>query len=189
MKTKLIGFMGAPGSGKTTLAFAMKEYLLTKKISSDVCSEYAREFCFRFGVPKSTYTQYRINLGQMDREDAFMKGTNDYVFADSCIWMGYSFALVHLKKDHEKEAHSAVSDIYDRFVIGEMNRYDKVFYLKNNSAFDDGCRDMDVNRKIAEVMEGFVRSHQYLLPIVTIDVSIEETEKRKEIVWECLRGM
>ena len=59
-KSKLIGFLGAPGTGKTTLSCAMKEYCLIKGASADICTEYAREYCFKHGIPKHPYTQYRI---------------------------------------------------------------------------------------------------------------------------------
>ena len=72
MKSKLIGFIGAPGTGKTTLSCAMKEYLLRKNVSSDICTEYAREFCFKYGIPKHPYTQYRVTSQQMLREDLLM---------------------------------------------------------------------------------------------------------------------
>ena len=68
MDGKLVGFIGAPGSGKTTLACAMKEFSLTKNFSSDVCTEYAREFCFSYGVSSNPYAQYRITLKQLDKE-------------------------------------------------------------------------------------------------------------------------
>lgn len=44
MDTKLVGFIGGPGSGKTTLACALKEYFMLNDISTDVSTEYAREF-------------------------------------------------------------------------------------------------------------------------------------------------
>jgi len=189
MKNKLVGFMGAPGTGKTTLAFAMKEYAMRKGYSSDVCSECAREHCYKYGVPKTPYSQYRINLEQIDRENIFLKGNNDYIFEDSCLWMGYAFTLVNFRQDQGEEARSIIDEIYNRFVIEQMGRYHKVFHLKYGGlAFDDGCRDLDVNKKLATVMDGFVLAHQHILPIVTVDIPIDKTEQRKDFIWEHLAG-
>ena len=74
-KSKLVGFMGAPGTGKTILACALKEYFMLKKISTDICTEYAREFCFKYGIPKHPYTSYRISAKQFEKEDVLLNGS------------------------------------------------------------------------------------------------------------------
>jgi len=185
-KNKIIGFIGAPGTGKTTLACAMKDYLLQRGISSDVCTEYAREFCFKYGIPKHPYTQYRVTTEQMLREDLLSKGNNDFILSDSPIWLGYVFCLANMKPDYDKEIHTALSDIYEKFVINHIHRYYKVFYLKNNKPYDDGCRDMIMNKKIADVIDGFVSSHRHILPIITMDIDITKSEERKKFVWDHL---
>jgi nicotinamide riboside kinase len=186
MKSKLVGFMGAPGTGKTTLSCALKEYLLVKNISSDICTEYAREFCFKYGIPKHPYSQYRITTEQMLREDLLMRGNSEFVFSDSPVWLGYLFSVVNAKADQDREIHTILNDTYEKFVINQMHRYHKVFHLRNNKPYDDGCRDMAANKKIADIMDGFVLMHKHILPIITIDIPIEETEKRKEFVWSNL---
>ena len=186
-KSKLVGFIGAPGTGKTTLSCAMKEFLLRKNITSDICTEYAREFCFKYGIPKHPYTQYRITTEQILREDLLMKGNSEYVFSDSPVWLGYVFSLVNMKENYDVEIHTALNDMYEKFIINQMHRYHKVFYLKNNNPFDDGCRDMEINTKISQILEGFVLSHQHILPIVTMNIPIEKTEKRKKVVWDEIR--
>ena len=185
-KSKLVGFMGAPGTGKTTLSCAMKEYLLERNISSDVCTEYAREFCFKYGIPKHPYTQYRITTEQILREDLLLKGNNEYVFSDSPVWLGYVYALANMRSDYDVEIHTALNDMYEKFVINQMHRYYKVFYLKNDKLYDDGCRDMALSKKIATIIDGFVLSHQHLLPIITTDIKIEESAKRKKFVFDNL---
>jgi len=186
MKNKLIGFLGAPGSGKTTIACAMKEYLLDKKISSDVCTEYAREFCFKYGIPKHPYTQYRITNEQINREDLLLKGNNEYIFTDSPVWLGYVYGLVNMKASFDYEIQTSLNDMYEKFVINHIHRYHKVFYLKlDGDPHDDGCRDIPWTREVSRVLDGFVLSHQHMLPIITMnDIKVDETARRKKFVWE-----
>jgi DNA polymerase III delta prime subunit len=182
MAPKLVGFMGAPGTGKTTMACAMKEYLMGKNVSSDVCTEYAREFCFQFGIPSHPYAQYRVGTQQIIREDRLLRGTCEYIFSDSPVWLGYVYGLINMKLEYNEEIRTILSDIYDQFVINQIERYHKVFLLRNSNPLDDGCRDMDMNNHIANVIEGFVSSHKHILPIVEVNIPIEKTEERKEFV-------
>ena len=189
MKSKLVGFMGAPGTGKTTLACAMKEYTLIKGVSSDICTEYAREFCFKYGIPKHPYAQYRVTAKQMAREDLLMKGNSEYVFSDSPVWLGYLFSLINMKPDFDQEIYTALTEMYENYVLSQINRYHVVFHLKNDKPFDDGCRDMEMNKKISYIIDGFVLSHKHILPIVMINIPIDETELRKKFVWDHLKNI
>ena len=189
MKSKLIGFMGAPSTGKTMLAGAMKEYaFLHGGKSTDVCTEYAREFVFTYGHPKHAYTQYRITSKQIQREDILSKGTAEYIFTDSPVWLGYIYALLKLKSTADIEVHTAISDMYELFVINQMHRYKKVFYVRTSETEDDGCRDMEENAQITAMMDGFVNLHQHILPITVVPEEFNHPLKRKEFIWDNLNG-
>lgn len=184
--SKLVGFMGAPGTGKTVLACGMKEYCLKQKVSADICTEYAREFCFEYGVNTAITDQYRITSEQMKREDLLTRGNNEYIFSDSPVWLSYIFALLVSKRGDNIKNYHILNDIYKKFVIDQVERYHRVFYLKNSNPYDDGCRDMELNSRIADLMESFVISHAHILPIVEVEIEIEEIEERKKMVWENL---
>jgi nicotinamide riboside kinase len=185
-KSKLVGFLGAPGTGKTTISCAMKEYLLNKSMSSEICTEYAREYVYRYGHPKHIYTQYRITTEQIAREDLLLKGQSPYIFTDSPVWLGYIYSILSIDRNDDYEIHTALSDMYEKFVLNQIKRYHKVFYLTNSCPMDDGCRDMDLNEKIESIIGGFVASHRHILPIIDLDIPIKETEARKEFVWDTL---
>jgi hypothetical protein len=67
-----------------------------------------------------------------------------------------------------------------------MHRYHVVFHVTNESPEDDGCRDMEANKLIADLIEGFSRMHQHLLPIVKIPSEHNDPVSRKKFVWDYL---
>lgn len=187
MTSKLIGFIGAPGSGKTTLACAMKEYSHLQNVASDICTEYAREFSYKYGISTNPYAQYRITIEQEKRENLLLKGKCQYVFSDSPTWLGYIYTLINLDvANSSQEVRDILSDIYQKFVVDHMDRYYRVFYVTNPNPRDDGCRNMEMNSKIASVVEGFVSSHEHILPLVRVNISAEDMVGRKELVWKTL---
>lgn len=181
---KLIGFMGAPGSGKTTLACAMKEYVLHKGFNSDVATEYAREYCFKYGVPSDPSAQYHIVLKQVEREDLLLKGKGEFVFSDSPVWLSYIFTMIYAENNSSPNLKLLIGDVYNRYVLECANRYDKVFYLRNDNPYDDSCRNLAINAIIDEKLNGFVNLHKDILPIIKVDISASETERRKEFIWQ-----
>ena len=189
MSSKLIGFIGSAGCGKTTLACALKEYFMLKQISTDVCTEYAREFVFNYGFPENPDSQYRLALGQIEREDALCSGSNKYIFSDSCVYLSYVYCMVLINKNDSLQRKTVLADIYKRFIISDLNRYHRLYYLSSIEPFDDGCkRDLESEKMIHDVMDGFIQVHKNLLPIVDVDATIHDTEKRKQIVYDDLEG-
>ena len=190
MKPKLVAFIGGAGTGKTTLACALKEYFMMNKISTDVCTEYAREFVFEYGFPESAFAQYKITLNQKHREDILCQGKNEYIFSDCPVWLSYIYTLPLIKADSSKQVKAVAADIYKEFVIDQMDRYHKVFYIQNDNPFDDGCKhDIEIQKLINNNLESFVQLHENLLPIIRMDIPIEKTEERKKFVLDNLKGV
>ena len=190
MASKLVAFIGGPGSGKTILACALKEYFMLRKISTDVCTEYAREFVFKYGFTEHASEQYRLGLKQKEREDLLCSGNNEYIFSDSPIWLTYAYTLLIIEQQHDFHIQSILPEIYEEFVIKNINRYHKVFYVKEENPYDDGCkRDKEFEDRIRRVIDGFVRTHADLLPIVEIPYSVQQAEERKQFVFENLENV
>lgn len=188
MQPKLIGFIGAPGSGKTTLACSMKEYIIKYDLSADICTECAREHIFRHGHPVDLGSNFYITLTQQEREDALLEGTNDFIFTDSPVWLSYIYALLIVQNFPVSDSPDILAHLYRSFVLDAADRYEKVFYICGRDEIeDDGCRDMDANERISEIIDGFVKVHMDLLPIIPINLPHEKSEERKDLVWENIR--
>ena len=189
--THLVGFIGPPSSGKTLLCGAMKEYMIKKAgLTCDICTEYAREYVYKYGIPDDIPSQYRITLEQETRENLLCSGDNSFVFTDSPVWLAYVYTIVRAKKHNLRDARSLdiISHIYSRFVMHEPDRYKKVFYLRGSSGTmdDDGCRDVAENDIVAETVDGFVQIHSGVLPIEIIDVPLKDSSARKKKVLDTI---
>ncbi len=69
MKTKKIGLVGGPSTGKSILAAQI--YIELRKLNKDarLVLEYATEYIGRFGPPKTALEQLLIFLGQREAEN------------------------------------------------------------------------------------------------------------------------
>ena len=71
MKGKLITFMGAPASGKSTLASAVHTELKIRGMNSIFVGEVATDYIAEYGVPNTPMDQLIIFYKQLNKERMF----------------------------------------------------------------------------------------------------------------------
>lgn len=124
-----IGFIGSPGSGKTTLARAVAGFIRqhTKYKTVELVSEYARQFITKYGID-SLSDQVRIMNKQREEEDKFPL-TTDILITDSPIFMGFVYALDMRQEGNQKHT-MLINDIFkDMNKMNEIPRYDIIYHL------------------------------------------------------------
>lgn len=118
-------FLGAPSTGKTTLARAMAERHTTTWMS-----EYGAEYWLEHHVNR------RITLEQFEeiapehnrREDALILNAQKYLFCDTCPITTYVFA---------KDYHGAAGPILTRLAREAEKRYDLFFLCDTDIPYAD----------------------------------------------------
>jgi len=127
---KRIGFVGTPGSGKTSTARVLsgtcrgiKDY---KNI--ELIQEYARRYQVKYGPVENLLDQFRIMEKQIDWEDSVGKDV-DIIITDSPVHLGYLYAL-ELRDVNDPRHIIWMNDTFKKLTrINTPQRYDIIFHL------------------------------------------------------------
>jgi len=121
-----VAIMGAPSTGKTTLAKELSIHLLYRKGKlAEYIDEYARQFVARFGVP-TIFDQYFFFEQQLKKERAVSEKT-EFLITDSPFYLSYVYGSKVMKRENEKDRlyfHALVERLLEH-----VNDYEYVIYL------------------------------------------------------------
>lgn len=124
-----VGFVGVPGSGKTTLARAVAAACRAedKLRNVELVSEYARRYISKHGPVKHLWEQVRIMSKQIEWEDSV--GNADIIICDSPVHIGFIYSL-DLYNSSDKKQVMLMNDVY-KMLNKENNpmRYNIIFHL------------------------------------------------------------
>jgi tRNA uridine 5-carbamoylmethylation protein Kti12 len=88
--SKLVTIIGAPASGKSTLATNVQTELKKQGKNSIFISEAATDYIAEYGVPNTPQDQIVIFYKQTNRERMFI-GSKDYIICDSSGILNYFY--------------------------------------------------------------------------------------------------
>jgi nicotinamide riboside kinase len=169
-----IGIMGAPCTGKTTLAKQLSVELQYRwHRLAEYIDEYARQFVAQFGTP-TVYDQYFFFEQQLKKE-AQVSPRTEFLITDSPCYLSYIYGSKVMDTRNEKDRLYFLA-LVER-LAEHLHRYDYTFYLPvtDNLIEEDGMRihttedtRMDVDRRI----QGFFAI--YSLPYHTVNGTLEE---------------
>lgn len=90
-----VGFIGTPGSGKTSTARALASQC--RRIDAlnnvEIVSEYARRYISKHGSIDFLWEQYRILHKQLEWETSVENDNLDLLITDSPIFVGFAYCL------------------------------------------------------------------------------------------------
>lgn len=133
---KIINFYGAPGTGKSTLACELFVYMKKHGYNVELASEYAKECVYE---KKYLTLQDQVYLlAKMNHKFQYLKDANiEYVICDSPLFLNMFY------KRHQYKMNYLDNEIFDNFVIGLNNTYDRLnFFLTK----DDSIKYQDTGR-------------------------------------------
>ena len=137
-----IGFVGVPGSGKTSTARVLAG--MCRSIDGiqniELIQEYARRYMAKYGEITDLFEQNRVLNKQLDWEDSV--GNNvDLIITDSPVHLGWLYAQILRKIDDPRDV-IYMNDLFKNMTkINTPHRYDIIFYLPPvHKPVDDGVR-------------------------------------------------
>jgi len=137
-----VGFTGAPGAGKTTIARAFSSRLRKYDFKHvELVHEYARRYISKHGSIDKMWEQVRITSKQVEWENSVSNDKLEVLITDSPIFLGFFYAC-----DLDRKSEKDIMVFNDLFkALNKLNfpelRYDIVFHLPSVlKPSDDGIR-------------------------------------------------
>lgn len=175
MKGKLITFMGAPASGKSTLASAVHTELKIRGMNSIFVGEVATDYIAEYGVPNSPMDQLIIFYKQLNKERMFID-TKDYIICDSSSILNY-FYFRTLFKDQLTNKDIATINHMQKEILKSINLWDKIYYIPPiNTNTNDGIR-FQTQDQISKI-DRWIKSYLELECIPHTDLSSVKLDDR-----------
>jgi len=172
-----IGLMGAPGTGKSTLAAGVFAALKDEGLNGELIQEYIREHIYTQGVPNSILFQAITYERQLEKENIIPRNM-DFLVTDSPTTLSYIYSLMYadLKdKDHKE----MVSYLYSK-TIKDIYRYDLVFLLEHShEPINDGVRyqSKDEVAVVQHAIINFLENHNIKFIILKAEHSTSDRIK------------
>ncbi len=179
MKSTLVSFIGAPASGKSTLATDVHTELKKIGKNSIYISEAATDYIAEYGIPDSPIDQVTIFYKQTNREKMYM-GSKDYIICDSSGVLNY-FYFRKLFTIPLSNKDIATINHLQKEILKTLNHWDHIFYMPPIlTDFNDGIRYQD--RDEISKIDRWIKSYLEMENIPHIDLSNIDMKERQDFV-------
>lgn len=143
MKSKLITFMGAPNSGKSTIATEVHTELKKQGKNSIFISEAATDYIAEYGIPNDPIDQVVIFYKQLNRERMYI-GSKEFIICDSSSLLNYFYFRTQFNTVLSNKDIATINHL-QKEILKSLSQWSHIFYIppmKNNSV-NDGIRYHD----------------------------------------------
>jgi NadR type nicotinamide-nucleotide adenylyltransferase len=157
-----ICFLGAPSTGKSTIAKA-----LALKFNTEFMPEYGAEFWLEHQIDRRlTLEQFeKIPEEHVQRENALIRHCNTYLFCDTCPITTYVFA---------KDYHGKAGPVLTHFAQRAEKQYDLFFLCDTDIPYADTW-DRSGNQKREWFQKQIIGDlHERRIPYIRLSGTIEE---------------
>jgi hypothetical protein len=176
----LIGFCGAPSSGKDKIADALN---LCLSNPCEKVNEEARRYIEEHGSIDNIFQQYLIMQKQLKREEDILSSYQVAISA-SPVFLAYFYAALFVDQNSSRSEISVLSDIYSSAIFS-LKRYNYLFYCDPLINYEsDGIRFQN-NLQLESLslsIKSFLMLHSKKFVILP-SISIEE---RMEIIYDSI---
>ena len=182
--SKLITFLAAPASGKSTLATSVHTELKKLGKNSIFIPEVATDFIAEYGVPNEPIDQLVIFYKQLNKEGMFIS-SKDYIICDSSGMLNY-FYFRRLFKMPLRDKDIAIINHMQKEILKSLNQWSFIFYLPvmlDNT--NDGIRYQD-KEEIMQI-DRMIKSWLELENIPHIDLSHVKLKDRTDYILDLIK--
>ena len=135
---RLIGFLGGPCTGKTTICSNLLNTLQQQNINAGWTKEFVSDDIPVNGAPpfeSLVYEQFRFNFMQRRRELEYLQ-KHDIVITDAPLLLGYAYALQNETSSYCARQQRLMQDFMPLFKEDAKN-YHKLYFLSREFPYED----------------------------------------------------
>lgn len=139
-KSHLISIIGAPSSGKSTLATSVHHTLKVQGKNSIFVGEAATDYIAEWGIPDTPVDQLVIFYKQLGRERMYL-GTKEWIICDSSSILNYFYFRSFFKGSLSLKDIATINHL-QKEILKSINQWDKIYYVPPVLGLDenDGIR-------------------------------------------------
>jgi hypothetical protein len=181
-----IYFVGAPGTGKSTLAQAVNVALKMEGHDAEFCAEFARTYLRSSGPPVSPLEQFVILSGASDREDELK--IHNFTVCDSASFLSevyYTYVIKRLSPDLSSAKIEQGLEEIRRLCRKRLLEAEHIFYVPPR-LFDSGP---DPTRAYTEDVEWLDERFKAYLTNNGADYTVVESIDLEERVAEVMASL
>ena len=179
-KSNLVSIIGAPSSGKSTLATSVHHGLKIRKKNSIFVGEAATDYIAEWGIPDTPTDQIVIFYKQLGRERMYV-GSKEWIICDSSSVLNYFYFRALFGTTLSLKDIATINHI-QREILKSLSQWHKIYYVPPflDDDVSDGIRFHD--REAIIKIDGIIRNYLELERIPYTDLSGIPIDERDQWV-------
>lgn len=179
-ESKLICVIGAPSSGKSTLATSLHHSLKIAGKNSIFVGEAATDYIAEWGVPNSPMDQMVIFYKQLSRERMYI-GSKEWIICDSSTILNYFYFRSLFPLSPSKKDIAAINHI-QKEILKTLGQWHRIYYVPpiKQDSLKDGIRFHD--QEEIKSLDSIIKNYLKLEQIDFIDLSKVDVDKRNQFI-------
>jgi nicotinamide riboside kinase len=182
--SKLVSILGAPASGKSTLASSVHTELKKSGKNSIFISEVATDYIAEYGIPNDPIDQLVIFYKQLNKERMFID-SKDYIICDSSSLLNYFYFRRLFDKNLSNKDIATINHL-QKEILKSLSQWSHIFFAPTmNFNIDDGVRFQNQNEIVK--LDRWIKSYLELENIEHIDLTPIELNKRSNYIIDIIK--
>jgi len=182
--SKLVCVIGAPSSGKSTLATEVHHSLKVKGKNSIFVGEAATDYIAEWGIPDTPLDQIVIFYKQLARERMY-QNSKEWIVCDSSTILNYFYFRSFFNKELSRKDIAIINHV-QKEILKTLDQWHRIYYVPpvGGSFLNDGIRFH--NNDEIEKLDSIIKSYLMLEKIDFVDLSEIKIEDRASFIMRDL---
>jgi len=178
--SKLVCIIGAPSSGKSTLATSVHHSLKVQSKNSIFVGEAATDYIAEWGIPDTPLDQIVIFYQQLGREKMY-QNSKEWIICDSSTILNYFYFRSFFQGSLTRKDIAVINHV-QKEILKTLDQWHRIYYVPpvENFSIKDGIRFH--NKEEIGNLDAIIRSYLVMEKIEFVDLSDIGIEDRSSFI-------